>query len=205
MKKLVVVLGVAALATGAVATHFWLGLREEHRKAGEIATRLAAAESVQIAKAAEPQSPEPLAPTAAAADSLPVAQPVAASATPANQKSATSADSPMKGVLAAMATPEGLDATRAMMRGMMTQMYPDVEQELGLTRQEAEKLFDVLSSVPSDSVEMLLGGAQDAAASREMQRKMVEVERAQEAKVSALLGSNRWISCAGRWAPAAIH
>jgi hypothetical protein len=195
MKKLVIVLGVAVLATGAVATNFWLGLRAEHRKAGEIATLLSAAESKQGAQAAATQSAVPAEPQVAVATAQPSAAPVPVEAVPASQQSAKgTADSPMKGMLEAMASPQGQDSMRAMMRGMMAQMYPDIEQELGLTRQEKDKLLDLLASEGTDaasleSAGLMFGGAQDAAATREAQRKMVEAEKAQEAKVSALLGS----------------
>jgi hypothetical protein len=71
----------------------------------------------------------------------------------------------------------------------MAQMYPDIEQEMGLTRQEKEKLFDLMSSEGLDSADLLLADTQDPAARREVQRKMVESTRTQEAKLAALLGS----------------
>jgi hypothetical protein len=190
MKKLVLVLTIAVLATGVVATKLWLDLRSEHGKAVEIQARLTAAQSKQLEQAAVPQSLGPAVPVIAVTAPQPAAAPAVVAAAPAAQPTATApANTAMQGMLEAMATPEGQDATRAMMRGMMAQMYPDVAQELGLSEQEKEKLFDLLATEGLDSAGLMVGGAQDAAATREMQRRMVEAERAHEAKVSALLGS----------------
>jgi hypothetical protein len=189
MKKLVAILAIAVLATGVIATNLWLDLRAEHRKAGEIATRLTTAEAQQLAQVAVPPASGPVVPAVAEALPQPAAAPAAIVAAPAAQQPARGAtNSPMQGMLEAMVTPEGQDATRAMMRGMMAQMYPDIEQELGLTAQEKLKLFDLLGDDGGDSASLMLG-AQDPAAKREMQRKMVESARDRQAKLSALLGS----------------
>lgn len=196
MKKLVFMLTIAVVAIGAVATNQWLDLRAEREKAAEIATRLTAAESMRPAQAAATQVPENVMPPAAAVTNPPpVATPVVIAPAPANQQSAARApESPMKGMLEAMSTPEAQDAMRAMMRREMTRMHPDIEQELGITAQEKQKLFDLLSNQDQDITSMMLA-MQDPSAARDMQRKMVEAERAQEAKVSTLLGSKypKWV------------
>jgi hypothetical protein len=93
-------------------------------------------------------------------------------------------------MLEMMGKPESQDATRR----RLTQEYPDIEQELGITAQEKEKLFDLLVEqeqfVQQQDQDFagMMRALQDPAAAREMQRKMVDVERAQEAKMSAFLG-----------------
>jgi hypothetical protein len=189
MKKLVVILAIGVATAGAVTTTLWLDLRTERNRAGEIATRLAAVESMQPAHAAAPQALAPAMPVVALTAPPSVAAPAATATASSSQQSASqSGDSPMKGILEAMSTPEAQDAMRSSMRREMTRMYPDIEQELGITAQEKQKLFDLMADQDRDINGMMLA-MQDPAAAREMQRKMVEEERTHEAKVSALLGS----------------
>jgi hypothetical protein len=188
MKKLVLMLTAAVIMAGVVTTNLWLNLRAEHAKAEALAARVAAAESARLSQTSMP--PSPVMPVAAALNPQTVAAPAAIAVPPAPQQSAAEAGkTPMNAVLKAMITPEGQDATRIMMRGVMTQMYPDIEQELGLTPQEKQQLFDLLAMDGQESAALMLSGGQDPAATRELQRKLVEAQRAQEAKLAALLGS----------------
>jgi hypothetical protein len=99
MKKLVVILAVAVVAIGAIATNLWLDLRTERRNEGEIATRMTAAESIQPAHAAAPQPPASVTPPVAGASPQPVATPAPIPAAPPNQQSAArAANSPMMGM-----------------------------------------------------------------------------------------------------------
>jgi hypothetical protein len=189
MNKITGPLAVAVVLAGTAAIHFWTQLEAKRLEAAELAVRETALKSALSLQADALKLPEP-----ATSVVMPSAQPAAAqapiAAPPATQPAASSAASPpLKGLMEAMATPEGMDATRSMMRAMMAQMYPDVEQELGLTPAEKQKLFDLLSDPGQDPMAFMASGAQDAAAREEMQRKMVESARAQEAKLSALLGS----------------
>lgn len=182
MKKLVVGLTIAVLAASVLATNMWLDLRAERSRARELATQVSAAEARQLVRAVA----EPTPAAAAVAKASPPAVPPAPAAAPAaRQPDKPKADSPLSGILEAMTTPEGKDAMRGMMRTMMAQLYPDIEKELGLTAQEKQQLFDLLADEGQGTTDLILG-AQDP---REMQRRMVEAELAQEAKVSALLGS----------------
>jgi hypothetical protein len=188
MKKLVLMLAAAVIAAAVVATNLWLDLRAEHTKAAALAARVAAAESARLSQSSTPPS-LPM-PVDTAPNPQTIAAPAVAAVPPAPQQSAAeTAKSPMKSVLEAMITAEGQDATRIMMRGVMAQMYPDIEQDLGLTPQEKQQLFDLLAMEGQDSAALMLGGGQDPAATREMQRKLVEAQRVQEAKLAALLGS----------------
>jgi hypothetical protein len=189
MKKVIGALGVAVIVAVLATLHFWQELGEERRQATELAAHETAMISAPPPVAAAPELPVPAAPIAVTSPP-PVAAAASIAVPPASpQGGAQAADSPMKGILEAMATPEGMDATRAMMRGMMAQMYPDIDQELGLAAQEKQKLFDLLADPGQDSAALMMGVPKDPAARQEMQRKMVESERAQEAKISALLGS----------------
>lgn len=186
MKNLAAVLAVAVLATGGVAVKLWRDLQAEHGRAAELATRVAAAESKRSAQAAAPSPIE--AAIAAAASAQPLnaeAPPAQVSAPPVPQSAPAAAGSPMKQMLDAMNTPE----MRAMMRSSVAQMYPDIEQVLGLTAQEKTRLLDLLAEEGMESAGLMFDGPQDPAARREMQRKVVEADAAHDAKVSALLGN----------------
>jgi hypothetical protein len=190
MKKVAGVLAVAVVVAGVAAVHFWQELGAERKKAGELATREAALKAAPPVPFAVPLPLAPVAPAVVAGSPQPVAASAAFTTPPVNKQPAKgAARSPMQGILDSMATPEGQDAMRTMMRGMMEQAYPDIEQELGLNAQEKQKLFDLLSDVEADSADLALNVPKDPAARREVQRKMVEAERKQEAKLSALLGS----------------
>lgn len=191
MKKLVVVLAGAVVAAGAVATDLWLDLRVERGKAGEIAARLTAAESIQPAQAGAPLPPVSVTPPVAGVSPRPATS-TPISAAPANQQSAARAtDSPMMGILEMMAKPESQDATRR----RLTQRYPDIEQELGISAQEKQRLFDLLveqeqvMQEQDQDIAGMMRALQDPAAAREMQRMMGETARDQKSKMSALLGS----------------
>jgi hypothetical protein len=191
MKRIVGVLAVAVVAMGIAAVQFWQELGAERSEAGELAARETTLKAAPLAPVAVQLPPAPVAaPVIAAAGPQPAAVPAALTTPPSNpQPPRVAAGSPMQGILESMATPQGQDAMRSMMRSMMAQMYPDIEQELGLTAQEKQKLFDLMADVDADSADLALNIPKDPAARREVQRKMVESERKQEAKLSALLGS----------------
>ncbi len=180
MKKVVGVLAAAVILAGIGAMHLWRELRTERREASELATRESTLKSAQQARVVTHLPSQPVAPPAPAATAEPAARQPPATAT---------ANPPLKAMLEAAASAEGQDATRAIMRGMMAQMYPDIEQELNLTPQEKEKFFDLLAKQGVSSADLMLGGGQDPAATRELQRKLVESRRTQEAELATLLGS----------------
>jgi hypothetical protein len=188
MKRTVGVLGVAVVLAGVAAIHMGRQLGAERRQANKLAAREVALGSPLPSPGTVQRLPEPEAP-AAVAIAQPVATQVAVTTLPGSPPAAAAGSSPMKALMETFATPEGRDAMRSMMRGMMEQQYPDIERELGITEQEKNKLFDLLSDVEQDDFDVSADFAQDPAARRESQRKMAESQRNQEAKVSALLGA----------------
>jgi hypothetical protein len=98
----------------------------------------------------------------------------------------------MAGMLEAMQSPQGRELTRNMMRSVMSQMYPDIATELDLTAEETGRLFDLLvkqqEELSADSMGLLTGGG-NPAAMQDIQRRIVEKERAHEQELSAMLGS----------------
>lgn len=198
LKKLVAVLAATVLVTSIVAAYLWLELRTEREQNRELAARVAALESAQLAQASMPRPLEPLAPPVAAVTGPQAAagQTVPASAAePAarEQPDRRGANPLIAGLREAVSSPEGREFARSMMRGMLPRQYPDLARELDLTQQEAEQFFDLLAkhqdALGVDSMGLLAGGVQDPAARQEMQRRLVEKQQANEAELAAMLGS----------------
>jgi hypothetical protein len=187
MRKVVGLLAAAVILTGIATIHLSQKLSAERKEADELATREMALKLAPPPLAAVQSSPEPAAPAVAVSPQL-VAVPAITAMPTIQQPAAGAANPPVKGMLEALASPEGQDAARAMMRVAMAQLYPDIEQELGITAQEKQRLFDLLADDGGDSASLMMG-AKDPAARREMQRRLVESARARDAKVSSLLGS----------------
>jgi hypothetical protein len=194
MKKISMAVAVLVFAAGALGAYLWWDLREQRRLGGELAGRVAALESAPavVAPASQGAVPEP-----AGAVVVPQQAPTAGAATGSALRPSTppvqqSGQAPAAAMLEAMGTAEGQEFTRSMMRAMMAQMYPDVAEEVGLTAAETDKLFALISgqqgTLTADSMALMTGPA-DAATRRELQRKVVEGQRAQERELQALLGS----------------
>jgi hypothetical protein len=188
MKKLVVVLAIALAGVGAGAIWFWNQLDAERSANAELKDRIMALEVAQQAAALAP--PAPVAPAETPATASP-----ATAATAPTQKEQTARKEP--GGLAAAAkavlsTDAGKDMTRTMLRSMMTQQYPDLGKELGLTEAQVNELFDLMTKqqmdLTSESMDLLTGTG-DAASMRETQRKLQEKQKANEDEVAAMLGS----------------
>jgi hypothetical protein len=181
MKKSVGITAALLAMGGVLAAYFWLQLRDERQRGSELMARVEALEAV--APAAPSAGVAPAGATSPQAATPPVVQ--------AQGGGADSDKSPMAAILATMQTPQGREATRMMMRGMMTQLYPDVEQELGITAEEKEKLFDLLirqqDDMTAESLALVTGGG-DPAAARDLQRRLMEKEAEHQRELTALLG-----------------
>lgn len=195
MKKPVLVLAAGVVLAGSVATYLWLDLRATREQGVALAARLSALESGQhqavsvppapVSQALEPQTAVAV-PVVAAVQSVAPAPPQVP-ATP--QPAASVANAPAAAMLQA---PQGQDFTRSMMRNVMSQMYPDVQKELGLTAAETERLFTLLSGDEDDLIGdsmRLMSGNLTADERKALEKKLVDSERIQEEKVAALLGS----------------
>jgi hypothetical protein len=118
----------------------------------------------------------------------------AAAAPPAAANEAVPTPKPAPGVTAARAA----DTISDMMRAMMLQMYPDLAAELDLTPAQAEQFMDVFARQQGDSGTQfmgLMGGSTvDAGQRQQLQRQMLDKERADQAELRRILGSKyqRW-------------
>jgi hypothetical protein len=199
MKKLVVVLGAGVLVVGIAAANLWQDLRAEREQNRQLAAQAAAVPAPGPPVPVAPSSPpEPVAPPAVAltadAPTAASSEPKPPAAAPATQGPAANANP----LAAALANPQANEFVRSMMSSMMAQMYPDLAEELDLSPEEAEKFLALLASQQGDlgteSLQLMTGGAGNPAATQDLQRKLIEQQRANEAEVARTLGSRypRW-------------
>jgi hypothetical protein len=192
MKKLVVILAVALLTGGMVAALLWQLTQDEREANATLQARVTALEARLPATPAPAAAAAPNAeqPAAAAADSA-----APTTALPAEQLEAMSAS-----LRQMMASPEGREMTRAQARMTMGRMYPYLGAELGMSPAEVDKFYDLLARQQSELVaDMALTPAESAldnAAAQEMQRQLAERRQANEAEISAALGSKypQWMT-----------
>jgi hypothetical protein len=196
MKKLVPVLMVVLAAVTLAAVYLWQELRDVRTQTSELRSQLAGLQSAQLAAAAAPVTASPadlqsiVAPVTA-----PESAPIAAGALPAT---AAPAEKKTSDALASFAqqllgTPEGQEMLKAQLRATLPMQYPDLGKELGLSPAETDKLFDILVkqqvSAAGIGLNVLGGnGTQDAAAMRETQRQVQEIQRANQAELASALG-----------------
>jgi hypothetical protein len=190
LKTLAAVLTIGVLATGVVAVRQWQSLNEELAQGAQLRERVTALEAAQLAATTTaPPMPLPVAvvppgpatvPTTAAANALPGAAPAPAKA-------------PATLAQAVLANPQAMEMTRSMMRMMLPQQYPDIARDLNLSAAEVEKLFDTIArqqmNLGMGSMDLFTGGQLDPAALQEMQRKMQQQQKADDAELAAMLGS----------------
>jgi hypothetical protein len=178
------------VGVGAAAVYLWQQLASERSLNAELNDRVMALEVAQQAAALSP-APAPSIATEGGAAAAPVAPPPAAA-----KKGQADANNPAAGIAAVakemLSTKAGQDMTRTMMRSMVTQQYPDLGKELGLTPEQASELLDTLTrqmvDASSQSMDLLAGnGGPDAM--RELQRKSEEIQKNNDAEISSLLGS----------------
>lgn len=193
MKKPLLIGVGATLAMIVVAVQMWQSLRAEREQNEALESRVATLEAaalMPVVSATEPQS------TAEGSASGGVS---AGAAVPAPRVPAAGQPAAAQAAPGSLVTPQTADFALAMMRQMLLQQYPDLEQELGLTRAEADQFMQLLirqqEQMGTESMAMFMGGGQQGAVDmQQMQRRMVEMEQTSEAEQEAMLGSRypRW-------------
>lgn len=199
MKALTGALGVGVVVAGVAAGMLWRDLSAVRSQSTELRDRLLALQSAQVAASL---SPDPLLGPAALAGPATTASPgspqgataPAATTGPAAARNASQAGNAlMEGISKVLSSPEGRDIVLAQVRMMLPQQFPDLAQELGLSKAEEEKFFDMLARQQADLSGGVLGalggGGMDQAAIQEMQRKAREQQQAQQAEINTFLGS----------------
>jgi len=181
MKRLAVAVALALFATVAIGGFLWLKIRDERALDSGLQARIAALEAAPPPPAPSPARPPPPPPApvvnhGAAAPALP-------------QPAAPPADNSLLAqTKKLLSSPAGRDLPRA----MLLQQYPDLGKELGLSEAQASNLLDVLArqqaDVGMDSMSLFGGGPADPAAMQEVQQRVEDKQRANEAELASLLG-----------------
>jgi hypothetical protein len=191
LKTLAAVLTIGVLATGVVAVRQWQSLNEELAQGAQLRERVTALEAAQLAATTTaPPTPLPVAPVPQPA---PATVPTTAAANPPPDAASAPAKAPATLAQAVLANPQAMEMTRSMMRMMLPQQYPDIARDLNLSAAEVEKLFDTLARQQMDlgmgSMDLFAGGELDPAAMQQMERKMEQQQKANDAELAAQLGS----------------
>lgn len=161
MKNRVVMLMVALVSLTAVAMTYWWNLRTERDIAAELTARVAATEIAPPGQASERQlSVSSIQPSTKTVPSNP-------------ESSAATKASPIAAAAEALMPVESPEATRSWLQ----QLYPDIEDALGISRQEALELIDLLVNREQDenAIAMLHAMADPAEASRDAAQNACDV------------------------------
>jgi hypothetical protein len=185
MKKLPLVLSAATLVVGIVAAVLWKQLHTERENLAELRSRMTAMESAPATFPADVTQSTPAAVTTTQGASV---------MTPPSGSTA-SVDEDLrgnvgKGVADVLASQEGREMARNLVRSTLAQQFSDLAAELKLTPAEAEKFMDLLAKQASETtgdVLGMLGGA--GAASADSQRKMVERQLENDREIARALGN----------------
>jgi hypothetical protein len=201
MNKLVPVLMVVLSAVAIATIYLWQELREVRIQSDEVQTRITALQSARLTAVDARTVP------AATTELQTVAVTAPAGATPTSPElpgTNSTAEKKPGNALQDLAqqmlgTPEGREMMMGQLRMVLPQQYPDLGRELELTPADTEKFFDMLvkhqMSTTADALELLgNNGQRDAAAAQERQRKAQEIQLANQAEVTAMLGdkATRW-------------
>lgn len=195
MNKLTVAACAALLVVGIAAAHLWRELRDERAQTNLLQTRVIDLEASLAATRFALPVPPPAAETTAVVENAGATandEPPAAPAAPVANRPVRAAVADV--IQQTLATPAGRDMLRSLARNALPRQYPDLGKELGLTPEEVDEFFDLLTSqqlgLADDSLGLLAGGAaQDPAARQEAQRRLLEKQSANEAELAAKLGS----------------
>jgi hypothetical protein len=96
---------------------------------------------------------------------------------------------------ALMSDPEYRDALRVQHRSAFVRTNPDVIEELGLTREQADQFFSLLAEQTLRAMDVSQATLYDPAADpktiEDQQRKMIAMQRANEAEIARVLGPQK--------------
>ncbi len=186
MKKLVVILSVAIVVASGIALSFWRQLEADRRQIADLQAQLQQMQAVQQASAAALARQAPAITEQPASAESPVA-PATRPRPAASGVVATAASELIK----QLTSPEGREVRRAQLRMLLPQQYPNIGKWLNLSREEEDKLFDLIARQEAERSEARLDPAirNNPAAQQEMTRNLQAKRQADDAELAALLGN----------------
>lgn len=189
MKILSVLLGVALVAVGGLAIHL---SREVDAGRQQIAGLKAQMQELEARIASQVAQPVPQLPAPVAAAALPAttAAEKAASSAPAAERASTTAVQEMLATMQAQrSSPEAMAQRRITGRILIEGTNPDVREALGLTSDEADKLFDLLVTHQERTSELYPLAGNSTMTPAERAAAVQARQRENEAELQAMLGS----------------
>jgi len=217
MTKIALVLAIVAIGEGAVTLHLVNQLRDERDSAQKLQARVTELES--RAPQVGPGATFVAVPTQPTILPFAVARKDGAPAMPQAVAGVISSNAAMANSVAPMAAPDaelmreqikqGMERQAALLRDPdyreamlaqqkigLRQANPNLVRDLGLTAEQADRLFSTLAEQQMHSMEAptpWTGGEQlDAAKLQEFQNKMVEQQSANDAEVKRVLGDTKY-------------
>jgi hypothetical protein len=213
VSKPVIALVIATLTCGSASAYLWQELRSERAQTQTLQTRVAELERAQAARPRVEQAtietppPAPSEPVVASAPATPKKPPAAtfgvapsiAFASPAGRAGAMDPESRRRmqegfeRQQKMLQDPEYRELMRSQHKMSMKRMYGDMELMLGLSKEDADRVLDILSEQQLRGMEQRpymadVNGAPDEATIREQQRAFTEMKRRNDAELAAALG-----------------
>lgn len=200
MNKSIVIPGILCAGFASASGYLWQEMRAQRERADELQDQVAELRSLQKAQPATtyaPSADEPeITATAAQVTQAPATSSRAASMQAAPAVNAIPRNHFFSGFeqqQRLLQDPEFRKLMLAQQRTSVAMTHPDLISALGLSREQADRLFDLLAEQQMRSREKQLPmqgmtGPPDEAALQEMQRQAKEEQQSREAEVAALLG-----------------
>lgn len=197
MRSLTLVWAGLALVGGVISVHLWRELRAERELTAQLRSEVGELRAgplslppdevpSQRSAAGMVRAPAPASPTAAVVPAGNVPQP----ALDVQRLTANRSE--------LLKDPEYRKAALAQARLSLPQRYPGLAEELGLTKEEADRLFDLLAENQLDQTGVMMAlpvganGAPDIAAMEDLNRRRQELLRQHEQELQTELGGNRY-------------
>jgi hypothetical protein len=203
MRNLMLVCAGLALFSGVVAVNLWRELRAERVVTTELRAQLLGSQAAPWVPASagapvnQPASGEMLASQSAAAKPEPAA--IAEGDKPAPQAAQnTDVTRFVFNQQEMMKDPEYRKARLAQTRMSLPQNYPDLVEELGLTPEEADRLFSLMAENQLEMSDLSMAAATingvppDPAAMEDVNRRRPEMQRRHDDALMSMLGSSRY-------------
>ncbi len=197
MRNLALVCGGLAIVSSIISVNLWRELRAERLMVGELRAQLLEQQGRFATVSMPTPGPQVTTPASVPAAAPATAPPLPESRNNGPQTAAQARDS-LTDALARqrdlMNDPEYRRARLEQLRLTMPQNWPGVVEELNLTPDQADALFDLLAAQQMKQSELVVpitavGASPDAAMVRDYTRQVEELTRERDEKVAALLGT----------------
>lgn len=189
MKIVSAILALALVIVGGASIHLSRQVKAERQQIGELKAQLqerdAKLAALEAAPAAHPATS--LVPAAPAAPTPAVAP--ASAPQPARPAPTPAASDLVAAMRAQMESPEGKAQSRELARTLVARSNPGIDEALGLSREQAEKLLDLLAEQQAGTLDVFRSSAEGNPSPQDRMAAVQEREKANEAALQAMLGS----------------